>query len=955
MGAVYLAEHPRIGRKVAVKFLAPQLGRDEAFSKRFLSEAQALVAVQHPNIIEIYDFGETEDGHYYYVMEFLQGRELGDLIADGGRMSPAEALPYARQICLALQAAHDRGVVHRDLKPSNVFVLDLPAPTIKMLDFGIAKLLASDCASTMTGMVMGTPAYMAPEQAAGLSDIIGPQSDIYSLGVLIYEILSGRRPFESSSQAMLLAMHLRDEPPPLSNFVPSAPPELVHLLQRCLAKEPHLRPASGLEVLGIYEQLVEAIAPGAMAPAGTAFLAAQVPPSGDGSAGPLPVATGPGGGGAPTVTLRPAAEPALEIEIDLDFDPVREAPIGVAATLAAGASGRRVAPVSAYAQTVARSSDTASEGPFELGRDSVAPQGVLPRATGAQPVLAPGRWGAASDHGGAGLQSPAFGPAATEAGADAVPHGPPEHAEAVAAHDAERSQEAEEELVSKLLDQIRRQGDFPALSDAISEINLKSSVTGNTSAKQLADSILKDFSLSSKLLRLVNSAYYERLGGRITTLSRAVVLLGFEQVRRDALSLTVFPKLKGQKNVGQLVDATVGSLMGAILAKKVAKSLHVERHEEAYVCGLLHNLGRNLILYYVPERYQRISEMMGSGLPEERAAVAELGLSFETLGKSVARRWRMSEMVVDAMHKVGEAKVDKPRNDPQRIAVAANFANELCDILGRVDPAAQQAAVAKLLERYDESVPLDMEQVTEMVQATVGAMREQSAELLEVDLGSCGLLQKVSDWAPLVAAEAPGPSELGELVFGSQPSAGPAALRAADAAERVNELQRTVASISQLLSAGRPAEEILGMVLQALHQQLRLSRVLFLAMTPDRKGLVIRAHLGEDCEGLAGLRFALGGEADAFSQAVFNCRDLIFRDLQAPEAAAALPNFAHHASTRQAAYAYPVVLFMRTAALLYADGRLLGPQELPYLDVLRNQAIGALRSVYRGPASAVRL
>ena len=147
MGEVYLAQHPEIGRKVAIKVVAPELLTTEHLAARFLAEARAVARIGHPNVVDIYDFGRLQSGRLYYVMELLKGRELRKVLQDRGKFSAAEVLPYLTQISAGLQAAHERGVIHRDLKPENVFVLDVKPLTIKLLDFGIAKLLETRAAA----------------------------------------------------------------------------------------------------------------------------------------------------------------------------------------------------------------------------------------------------------------------------------------------------------------------------------------------------------------------------------------------------------------------------------------------------------------------------------------------------------------------------------------------------------------------------------------------------------------------------------------------------------------------------------------------------------------------------------------------------------------------------------------------------------------------------------------
>jgi hypothetical protein len=296
MGAVYVAEHPEIGRRVAIKVLSPGVSHVPGASERFLAEARAASRIDHPNVIDIYDFARTEDGALYYVMELLRGQDLARVIADRAPMPAAEALPYLRQICAGLQAAHDRGVVHRDLKPENIFVLDRQPLTIKLLDFGIAKFLEHESGgvSTVTGMIVGSPLTMAPEQAAGLKERIGTHTDLYALGVITYWMLAGRPPFADPTLAVLLVQHIEREPPSLQRLAPSIPPELCALVHRCLEKDPSRRPGSAEEVARTFAGALPAAqgepAGGALPPTIRQHVAAIPPTRLDPGQATLPVA-----------------------------------------------------------------------------------------------------------------------------------------------------------------------------------------------------------------------------------------------------------------------------------------------------------------------------------------------------------------------------------------------------------------------------------------------------------------------------------------------------------------------------------------------------------------------------------------------------------------------------------------------------------------------------------------
>ena len=279
MGQVFAAENPDIGRRVAIKVLSRELSNSAPLRKRFTTEARSVTRIDHPDIIEIYDFGRTADGQLYYVMELLDGQELRAVMADQGAFSPRQVLPILEPLCAALDAAHDCGVVHRDLKPENIFVLT--DGRIKVLDFGIAKLLqgTGDLAITETGAAMGTPLTIAPEQAAGMSHLIGPHTDIYSLGVILYWLLAGVPPFMADTPAALMALHIATEPRPLDQIVTALPSRLTDLVSRCLDKDPTARPATAGEVLRDFSAALGAVdsADTSGATAGAAAAAASPP------------------------------------------------------------------------------------------------------------------------------------------------------------------------------------------------------------------------------------------------------------------------------------------------------------------------------------------------------------------------------------------------------------------------------------------------------------------------------------------------------------------------------------------------------------------------------------------------------------------------------------------------------------------------------------------------------
>lgn len=242
MAAVYLAHDSELDRSVAIKVLAEHLSSDEAFRQRFVREARMAAGLSHPNIVHVYDQGD-ENGRPFIVMECVDGHTLGEELKRTGALPPARVVDLALQVCGGLEHAHASGLVHRDIKPGNLLLSE--NGTVKIADFGIARA-AQATKLTQIGSILGTAAYLAPEQAAG--EPVTAAADIYSLGCVLFELLTARTPYVFESLPELVVKQREEPITPIRELRPDVPPELEAAVMHCLARRPEYRPASAAEL-----------------------------------------------------------------------------------------------------------------------------------------------------------------------------------------------------------------------------------------------------------------------------------------------------------------------------------------------------------------------------------------------------------------------------------------------------------------------------------------------------------------------------------------------------------------------------------------------------------------------------------------------------------------------------------------------------------------------------------
>lgn len=520
-----------------------------------------------------------------------------------------------------------------------------------------------------------------------------------------------------------------------------------------------------------------------------------------------------------------------------------------------------------------------------------------------------------------------------------------------------RAGTASHSTVEFLLRRIRHSRDFPAFSQHIAEINQKSSASASnhTSASQLADVILKDFSLTSKLLRLVNSAFYRHSSGKITTVSRAVVVLGFKQVRLAAASLMLFDHLQNQDQAMELKEAAISSFMSGLIARDLAGRLGIKSIEESFICAMLHNVGKHLVIFYLPEEYVSIKFRMAQREePEGVAARAVLGVSLEDLGKAVLKSWTFPDMIVDTLTRLEPGRVAKPKSEAQALCCICNFSNELCDIVRTIPANARSNALASLSKRFHKLLAISESGLKNLLIAARDRMEEYS-DTLCIDVNQSDFLRSLVAYSsfkrPAAVAVA------GEVTEGLQyveaydaasgSQAGPSPNGTAE--DNLSVLINGIQEITNALLEDYQLNDLMVMILETMYRGFSFDQIVFFLMDGSRRRMNIRYAFGASAE-LVNENFGFpvtGSPSDIFNMAICQGKGIMIENAEAPVIKPLIPDWYRENFTAPAFIIYPLVVKETCLGLYYADRRekgcVLSDSQLTYLKTLRNQAALAIK------------
>lgn len=505
-----------------------------------------------------------------------------------------------------------------------------------------------------------------------------------------------------------------------------------------------------------------------------------------------------------------------------------------------------------------------------------------------------------------------------------------------------------------LIRRMKHRTDFPALSDSVSAIN-KLTSSSKESIHRLSNTILKDYGLTNKILRLVNSVYYRQSGGgTISTVSRAVIVLGFDALRNIAITVLLFEHMRDKGNARELKEAFLRANLAGCLARDASKQFMAREAEEAYVCALFHSLGQLLAQFYFPEEVVEIRKViLQRNCKEELAATQILGLSFSELGIGIARHWGFPPTLINSLRPLPEGPIKKPATHDEALRVVAGFANEICAAIASVPKEQRQQATQAARERFSAAMRFSDHQLQTVLETSFAELTEL-ANILHVNLTQSPFVRHVKAWTG-GAAETPssavnmtlGGAILGDALLPDDNAASELnADGVPDAAQDI--LAAGIQDISNSLVDDFSLNDVLRITLETMYRALGFERVLL--CLKDRSGFMAgRFGFGADTNEVARkFRFPLTDAPNVFQLAISKGVDIIISDIDDPKIAGKIPDWYRRILIAKTFVLLPLLIKGHPVALIYCDrdkaGSIVIPEkELSLLKTLRNQALLAIK------------
>lgn len=499
-----------------------------------------------------------------------------------------------------------------------------------------------------------------------------------------------------------------------------------------------------------------------------------------------------------------------------------------------------------------------------------------------------------------------------------------------------------------LLLRMRHKGDLPAFSEHIIEINKKLSSLHSinfSSSGELANVILKDLSLTNKLLKVVNSSLYGNLSGKVTTVSRAVFLLGAEKVRTAAASLMVIDHLQNKSQADDLKDAALTSFFSAVISRDVADKMMLPAKEEVFICTLLHNLGKHLVICYFPEEYNAIKNVIAANdIDEQSASKTVLGVSYSELGMSISKSWGFPESITNSMDVIRDPETKAAEKETDVFKRIANYANDLCAAEGLADETKKDEALQAVFSKYKNTLSFPENRTMNLIKDAAIHI-DQYAEMFKIDKAKSPLLQRLTAYREeKILREKSTPSDspldaVNELRAES-------IMQPHRAEEQAEMLKGCIAEINEMLNSTSSISDSIYTIMETMYRGFEFNHVIFFMLDPNQNKMGARFGFGENIDTILGdLEFKITRSSDLFSIAVMRMQDFIVDKSNIASVRANLPGWYLKILNAPSFLIYPLTIKGKCIGLLYADkkaAKILNDDQRDYMNILRDKTIWAI-------------
>ncbi|MGZ8263193.1 MAG: protein kinase domain-containing protein [Burkholderiales bacterium] len=501
-----------------------------------------------------------------------------------------------------------------------------------------------------------------------------------------------------------------------------------------------------------------------------------------------------------------------------------------------------------------------------------------------------------------------------------------------------------------LLRRMRHKSDFPALSATISAIN-RASASEDESANTLTRHILKDFALTNKLLKMVNSVYFGSFGGTISTISKAVVIMGFDRIRDAAITLMLFEHLQNKTHAARLREDLVASYFSGVLARQLVAKTGIRNVEEAFICAIFHNLGRLLTSFYFPEEDREIQKLIQQkGVAEMQASLQVLGVAFEDLGMGVAKVWNFPQRLVQSMRHIKDDKVERPETEDAKLRVLASLSAQVCDAMRDLDEHAREDKLKELVLKYGAGLGMNANLLASSIKECAAELAKDAVTLNLKAKGSAFLASTASAGEKTAAAESAAEiqSVLDQTRFDIAAFAN--AETSATDPQRKAALFNGIQDITTTLMGEFKLNDVLREILETMYRSMGFTRVLLFVRDPVTNALKSRLGLGDRVDDIiaGGFSISIGLPRDVFQAAVVNGADVFIENVNAESIRKHIPDSYRKAIPASSFALFPIVIKGKPVGLLYGDcdvenAMRFSTEELSLLKTLRNQAVIAIK------------